>query len=102
MGSTSQGHHSLDDVDVLPKASREGISSLPFSFSNGDTETQGCGSHCPDASTAEGSLDMNQNCLLLAQDPLSSAVGRIFSEDIGNTLENEWWGWCHTAKTKTD
>lgn len=41
---------------------------------------------------AEGSLDMNQNCLLLAQDPLSSAVGRIFPEDIGNTLENEWWG----------
>lgn len=34
---------------------------------------------------AEGSLDMNQ-------DPLSSAVGRIFPEDIGNTLENEWWG----------
>lgn len=90
MDSTSQGHHSLGDVDVVPKASREGISVLILQM--GTLRPRGVGATVHMHPAAEGSLDMNQNCLLLAQDPLSSAWGRIFPEDIGNTLENEWWG----------
>lgn len=58
----------------------------------GTVRPRGVGATVQTHPAAEGSLDMNQNCLLLAQDPLSSALGCIFPEDIGNTLENEWWG----------